>query len=184
MSLIRCPECRREVSTRTSNCPGCGCPMSGKQRDASKPAQQKSRFNIVSVDCPHCKGTGKLRDKSLLPWNNMASFFLLLGIAGVVGSACLDDNAKALLIGGFVCSGMGITLYVMGDQCPTCNGEGKLHDVDTGKSRKKTTTDENEVNYIGVRDDHAMKPTGVYGSGTRRRNDGPRRDTSRRRNQP
>lgn len=28
MSLIKCPECGREISDKASTCPGCGCPVS------------------------------------------------------------------------------------------------------------------------------------------------------------
>lgn len=28
MALIKCPECRREVSDKANNCPNCGCPIS------------------------------------------------------------------------------------------------------------------------------------------------------------
>ena len=29
MSLISCPECARQISSRALACPGCGCPMAG-----------------------------------------------------------------------------------------------------------------------------------------------------------
>lgn len=31
MSLIQCPECGRQVSSKAAACPGCGCPIAGEQ---------------------------------------------------------------------------------------------------------------------------------------------------------
>ena len=41
MALIPCPECKREVSTRATACPACGCPIAesrdGAATHATKP---------------------------------------------------------------------------------------------------------------------------------------------------
>lgn len=36
MSLLRCPECAREVSSKAVTCPGCGAPIAGAGSVASK----------------------------------------------------------------------------------------------------------------------------------------------------
>lgn len=33
MALIRCPECRREVSDKAASCPHCGAPIAAKKED-------------------------------------------------------------------------------------------------------------------------------------------------------
>lgn len=39
MALIKCPECKREVSSTAKNCPGCGAPID------------------TSIRCPKCGST-------------------------------------------------------------------------------------------------------------------------------
>ncbi|WP_409015677.1 tyrosine-type recombinase/integrase [Anaerostipes caccae] len=41
MSLIKCPECGREVSTKATSCPSCGYPISENLTKRSKPRKQK-----------------------------------------------------------------------------------------------------------------------------------------------
>jgi hypothetical protein len=143
MALTKCPECLRDVSNRAASCPHCGYPLDStrtprfglpaslqqgpkrKPAAASKPSAARSTEGAW-VACPRCRGRRKVRDRGLLPWNNMASFALVLGVSGLIGSACLDQNQRALLLIGLVAAAVGVMLYVAGQQCPVCEGRGKV----------------------------------------------------------
>ena len=34
MSLINCPECKKNISEKAPNCPTCGCPIAGNKTEA------------------------------------------------------------------------------------------------------------------------------------------------------
>ena len=40
MALVRCPECQKDVSTRATACPHCGCPLN---ESASPPPEEPNR---------------------------------------------------------------------------------------------------------------------------------------------
>jgi uncharacterized membrane protein YvbJ len=44
MSLIRCPDCEKDVSSRTEKCPNCGCPIS------KTPLQETSTQETVTIE--------------------------------------------------------------------------------------------------------------------------------------
>lgn len=141
MALVKCPACQHDVSDQAPTCPNCGHPRAGGGRPAGgfgMPAAlqpqsaARSRFQpdrragaslpLPGGTCPRCGGRGKIRDKNLLPWNNMGVFALVLGVAGFVGSAYLDLDFRALLILGVALAGLGVGLYVTGETCPICDG--------------------------------------------------------------
>lgn len=102
-----------------------------------------------SKKCPACQGKGRRHDRSLLPWNNMAVFAVIIGISGLIGSACMDDNRRALLIGGFAFGGIGVFLYCLGENCPYCEGSGKAR-RGTSAGGVPQEPDAADVMYVGV----------------------------------
>ncbi|GEM_PF-4176548 len=37
MSLIKCPECEKDISNKATSCPNCGCPLNNSQSQSSTP---------------------------------------------------------------------------------------------------------------------------------------------------
>ena len=75
MSLIKCPECGKEVSNQASTCPNCGVSLK----------QQQSNQNGPSVRCPRCGGTNlqaisDVKGKGASFWK--LCFCGLLGLCG------------------------------------------------------------------------------------------------------
>lgn len=80
MALIGCPECDREVSTRASVCPDCGCPISSEpdiERKLVNTNRVKNAFNLVAR----------------------------LGIGFVVLVAASEGSVEAGVIGGLIIGG-------------------------------------------------------------------------------
>lgn len=117
------------------------------------PAEGATRPRVVVENCPTCKGRGRVRDRSLLPWNNWpASGSLIVGFAGLCGSACLNENHRALLIVGLLFSGLGILLYAVGDTCPKCKGRKEERRIIKPRPKPKPSHPE----FAGLSDDRAF----------------------------
>ena len=52
MALIKCPECGKEISSETKNCPNCGCPI--KKDDNKKKSKMLAAviLNTLAVVIP------------------------------------------------------------------------------------------------------------------------------------
>ena len=46
MALIKCPECRKEISDKARACPNCGYPVNEEKKE--------KRINLVAAKCPNC----------------------------------------------------------------------------------------------------------------------------------
>lgn len=53
MSLIKCPDCGKEVSDKAPACPSCGCPLASSN-STSEPEFIDSNNNVIR--CPKCGG--------------------------------------------------------------------------------------------------------------------------------
>jgi hypothetical protein len=155
MSAVQCPQCHAIMSGGAAACGKCGCPLVGPDKRAAASAAvatapPRGKVKIVSYDCPRCGGRGRTRDRNLLPWNNMAAFAVLLGVTGLIGSACLDENRKALLLGGAVMSVLGVGLYIAGDACNECMGSGKFQRLEIPGRTGSAHAGPPPVSYVGV----------------------------------
>jgi hypothetical protein len=157
MPILPCPACDRDVLTTGGCCSHCGTKLEARAAPAAPAAVPQSKGpRLVNQTCPRCRGTGKLRDRSLLPWNNIASLLVILGVTGLIGAAYMDENRKAVLLGGVVSSIIGIGLYIVGEPCPRCKGNGEF----LALKRPKRAVDR-KPNYVGVADDAPPPPSGV-----------------------
>ena len=48
MALIKCPECKKEISSKAKSCPNCGYPINEKEN------KKDSRIKFVAAKCPNC----------------------------------------------------------------------------------------------------------------------------------
>ena len=53
MSLIQCPDCKKEVSPRATSCPHCGAPMEVEQTLVNCSDCGKE-ISVRAESCPHC----------------------------------------------------------------------------------------------------------------------------------
>lgn len=51
MALIKCPECKKEISSRAKACPNCGYPINEK---TEKEDARDSKIKLVAAKCPSC----------------------------------------------------------------------------------------------------------------------------------
>lgn len=88
MSLIKCPECGREVSNKAKNCPSCGYPL------IEDSIESKSTKDVSSDEeylcCPKCKSREIHAEKSGFSAGKAAAGLVLTGgigiLAGTIGS--------------------------------------------------------------------------------------------------
>ena len=55
MALIKCSECRTEVSDKAEKCPKCACPIAGIKKEESHIGERK-------LKCPRCGFEGDAKD--------------------------------------------------------------------------------------------------------------------------
>ena len=63
MSLIACPECKKQVSNQASSCPHCGYPINAVQENKSNELMNCPDCHgqgEIMEDCHACHGTGKV----------------------------------------------------------------------------------------------------------------------------
>ena len=136
MSATQCPRCSQQVSERARLCFSCGHALIGEDVPVCGsgtgdlrsvlPADGVRRVKPGTRACPRCHGTGKQRDSSWLPWNNLASLCVVVGLAGMISSACLEWSTREIFLGGLVMSMIGFAMYMTGNRCSRCGGSGKV----------------------------------------------------------
>ena len=83
MALIKCPECGKEISDKTSSCPGCGYPINN--------IKVENEQDIVNI-------RGKNKGKNFLNFGSM--IFLVSMVVGIgTSNAELALRAKKLTMG-------------------------------------------------------------------------------------
>ncbi|HAB36962.1 MAG TPA: hypothetical protein DCE52_02980 [Rhodobacteraceae bacterium] len=96
MALIKCPECEKEVSSTTKNCPACGYVLN------------KPKRSIM----------GKIMKWAFILFNALMIFWLFSyfgEIANVTDGAGSDAEKAGAAIGGTLGTGFLLTIWVMGD---------------------------------------------------------------------
>ena len=53
MSLIKCPECGKEVSDQASSCPNCGCPLKEEQKIETKEKKNIKKIGLLNMFKKH-----------------------------------------------------------------------------------------------------------------------------------
>lgn len=165
MTQLPCPNCMQAAEADARKCPHCKAPLL-----VPSPMHPVGRLRIVPVDCTRCHGTGHFRNRSWLPWNNMAALVLLAGTAAVISATCVAALGREFFIGGLVASMIGLGLYFTGDECKRCDGIGKLYRVVPPRQRQPQK-------YVEVR----PGPTNTKNRSNPVQRPTTRRDTSRRR---
>jgi hypothetical protein len=51
MSLISCPECKKEISASAASCPSCGYPLQGRPAEPQFEAYKKRRLTGAFITC-------------------------------------------------------------------------------------------------------------------------------------
>ena len=56
MSMLKCPECGKEVSSKATNCPNCGCPLESAENNVQQPGSNLNGAvqNQPERICPTC----------------------------------------------------------------------------------------------------------------------------------
>lgn len=73
MSLIRCPECDKEISSKASSCPNCGYPVSQNQATTANEFNGVYRYSFwgskTQVHCPRCgsENCSHYQDQKIIP---------------------------------------------------------------------------------------------------------------------
>lgn len=61
MSLIECSECKKEVSDKAQDCPGCGNPIAGTVVETS---QHEEKVDKQGAWCPNCGSRNSYKGSS------------------------------------------------------------------------------------------------------------------------
>lgn len=133
MSARRCPRCFRVLVDEATPCAWCGIPADPAG------AAEDPKLTRAWVKCAACDGSGRYRDRNWLPWNNLASLAVMVGVTGLI-AAMMDEYRKACLLGGFVSGALGIMLYKTGHECPRCEGKGGRYQPTEPASKATPTT--------------------------------------------
>ena len=68
MSLINCPECDKQISSKADNCPNCGYPIAQKKSVPDENLTQapyKEAKQQLRIKCPKCKKTFFIKEEML-----------------------------------------------------------------------------------------------------------------------
>ena len=92
MALIRCSECKKEVSDKASNCPHCGNPINASGGIPQKIDQRNNYLNDKnSLHCPKCDSTDYTSIKKGFSGKQAVAGAVLTGgigiLAGTIGSS-------------------------------------------------------------------------------------------------
>ncbi|WP_278974864.1 zinc ribbon domain-containing protein [Alistipes finegoldii] len=97
MSLVKCPECGKEISNQAASCPNCGMPM---QQATVKPVPISHQSEDL-LHCPKCKSINLHVDKKGFSGGKAIAGAVVAGgigiLAGTIGSR--DINITCLKCG-------------------------------------------------------------------------------------
>ena len=91
MALIRCPECKRELSDKASACPNCGCPISGAGSQTFIDKDDKAR-------CPNCGSSQISAQKEGFDSNKACCSALLVGPLGLLCGARKSNQLNGVCL--------------------------------------------------------------------------------------
>jgi hypothetical protein len=122
MSLIKCPECGKDVSDKAVFCPNCGCPIKSYTKEV--------------LCCPKCGSSNLSSEKKGFSGKKAVAGALLTGgiglLAGTIGSN--DTMITCLKCGHRFKAGQGIIRQVDRDNKPIIDDK-KIRNIIAGKGR-------------------------------------------------
>jgi len=77
MALIKCPECKNEISDKAISCPRCGYPMTGQGNEAPRTAPIGKKFTALIVVFALLSAAGAIM---MVARMNMGAPVLVLGV--------------------------------------------------------------------------------------------------------
>ena len=87
MALIKCPECRKEISDKATNCPHCGMPI-----NSAKPAQTTPPADVVK--CPKCHSTNVHISTQGFSAGKAIAGYLTIGALGTLAGNIGRNNVE------------------------------------------------------------------------------------------
>ena len=84
MALIKCPECKKEISDKAASCPSCGCPIAANSNENNN---QTPENKVQTIE----KTSKKYKGQQLMA--------MLLGVIGFF--MLFEEEART--VGGIIC---------------------------------------------------------------------------------
>ena len=97
MALIKCPECKKEISNQADVCPNCGYPI---RRDIIKQKEKREWYQLTQLEKNKITAYRKLKKEWWdAPIRLMAMTLLIIGIIFVIIGLLVGFNAPLVFLG-------------------------------------------------------------------------------------